>query len=61
MPGVYCVLLTLCLPRSWVREVGVLVLLGWEMCLQDLGVLMPRTLGTVHSPTPGPAVFSSQQ
>lgn len=28
MPGVYCVLLTLCLPRSWVREVGVLVLLG---------------------------------
>lgn len=26
-PWVYCVCLTLCLPRSWVREVGVLVLL----------------------------------
>lgn len=54
MPWVYCVLLTLCLPGGWVREVGVLVLLGLEMCLQVLGVLMHRTLGMEYPPPRAP-------
>lgn len=54
MPGVYCVLLTLCLPRGWLREVGVLVLLGLGDVPASPGGADAQDSGHGASPTRAP-------
>lgn len=51
---VYCGLLTLCLPRGWVREGGVLALLGLEDVPARPGCADAQATGHGASPTPGP-------
>lgn len=64
IPWVYCVCLTSCLPLPacpgvgpgrWVHR----SCWGWEMCLQDLGLLLHRCwAGSIPHPRPHSALFS---